>query len=183
VPEDDSVVERQLFAFTEKRQNITVGSASVQTFMMGTSRLDVLPYLLFGANELKLTKTALECDGWIPVVGTPSFLNNMRRLRQLLDACMLRVFEGISKVRREERASRQRRILPSYRPDTPSPLPSRGSGFESEKEYDLEVDVDSRGQALSPIEMQELDLLTRDLVRILDNHRTLSGNLSVCDFR
>ncbi|KAF8516145.1 P-loop containing nucleoside triphosphate hydrolase protein [Hysterangium stoloniferum] len=141
IPEEDSSPERQLFAFTEKRQNITVGSTSVQTFMLGTTRLDILTYLLFGANQLTLTNTALECDGWIPVIGYPSSLENMHRLRQALDACMLRVFEGISKVRREERA-------------------------------------------LSPIEMQELDLLTRDLVTILDKQgrrsgyiKTTSGNL------
>jgi len=167
--EEDTGSERQLFAFTEKRQNITVGSTSVQTFMLGTTRLDILTYLLFGANRLTLTNTALECDGWIPVVGYLSSLENMHRLRRVLDACMLRVFEGISKMHREERTSRQRRN-PFNRPETPSSLPPRSSGIESEKEYDLGDDVDSRGQALSPIEMQELDLLTRDFVTILDKH-------------
>lgn len=116
--------------------------------LVGTSRIDSLHYVLFGAYHLEATRQGLECDGWIPIVGRQDALESIRTLRLLSDECMLRVYEGISHSARDGR-----RIL--------SNVPS-----QNDSEIDSE-EIRSKAR-LSAIEMQELDFLTRDLVRILD---------------
>jgi small subunit ribosomal protein S24e len=140
-----------LYAFAEKRQNVAMGGANAQMFLVTTTRLDPLSYMLFGAYNINVTERGLECDEWLPIVGNIDALDDIQRLKTLMDSCMLRVFEGIT-MRQNRRQN-----LPN--------LPR-----QEEPEFGDEIDEMSKDLALSQTEVKELDLLTRDLVRILDNY-------------
>lgn len=154
LPEQDNVSagEKQLFAFAEKRQNVSGGGGGAQTFLVTTTRLDPMTYMLFGAYKLEVTERGLECDGWLPIVGNLDALDDIQRLKTLMDSCMLRVFEGIMMGRRQRRG----RMLPV--------LP-REEESESGDEDDERKDY-----SMSREEVKELDLLTRDIVRVLNRY-------------
>src|ERR1700733_2985763 len=94
--------EKQLYSFTEKRQNLSASApgASASTLLVTTTRLDPMTYVLFGAYEIAVTERGLDCDGWLPIVGNIDGLDDIQRLKTLMEACMLRVFEGIVMGRR-----------------------------------------------------------------------------------
>ncbi|KAJ7169897.1 hypothetical protein C8R46DRAFT_1090468 [Mycena filopes] len=125
--------EKQLYAFMEKRQNTT-------TSFHTPDDSNPLTYMLFGAYKLQVTERGLDCDGWLPIVGNLDALDDIQRLKTLMESSMLRVFEGIIMSRRQARAS-----LP---PD----------------------DEELRDLSLSRDEVKELDFLTRDIVRILNRY-------------
>ncbi|KAK7064230.1 adaptin N terminal region-domain-containing protein [Favolaschia claudopus] len=143
--------EKQLYAFMEKRQNTTV-STSPQTTLVTTTRLDPLTYMLFGAYKLQVTERGLDCDGWLPIVGNLDALDDIQRLKILMESSMLRVFEGITFSRRQLRAAN---------------LPVLPREEEPENEAD---DEDTKDLSLSRDEVKELDFLTRDIVRILNRY-------------
>ncbi|KAJ7783789.1 P-loop containing nucleoside triphosphate hydrolase protein [Mycena maculata] len=143
--------EKQLFAFMEKRQNATTSSAP-QTNLVTTTRLDPLTYMLFGAYKLQVTERGLDCDGWLPIVGNLDALDDIQRLKTLMESSMLRVFEGIIMSRRQSRAAN---------------LPVLPREEEPESEAD---DEDIKDLSMSREEVKELDFLTRDIVRILNRY-------------
>jgi small subunit ribosomal protein S24e len=143
--------EKQLCAFTEKRQNLSNGSSNM--FLVTTTRLDPMTYVLFGAYEIEVTEQGLECDGWLPIVGNVDGLDDIQRLKTLMEACMLRVFEGIM-------MGRQKRQLRDM-----MPIPPR-----EEAEADDDDSNSTRDYSLSSLEIRELDLMTRDIVRILNRY-------------
>ncbi|KAF7320340.1 hypothetical protein MKEN_00818800 [Mycena kentingensis (nom. inval.)] len=140
--------EKQLYAYMEKRQNTTT-SSSPQTTIVSTTRLDPLTYMLFGAYQLDVVNRGLECDGWLPVVGNLDALDDVQRLKALMEGSMLRVFEGITMNRQRSRQPRIPR--------------------EDERESEID-DYDNRDLSLSKEEIKELDMLTRDIVRILNRY-------------
>ncbi|KIJ27197.1 hypothetical protein M422DRAFT_271688 [Sphaerobolus stellatus SS14] len=156
--------DRDIMAFSEKRRSVNVGNAG-QTFLSGTTKIPALPYVMFGAHDIKLTNAGLECDKWVHISGVIGALEEVRRLRENVHGCMLRVFEGLS------RSSRTRKtqngvvvpVHPRYEGDTES--------LVGEREY-AEDNLDARDHRLSEKEMKELDLLTTDIVRILDEQYT-----------
>lgn len=138
----------------EKRQNLTiVGQATPSIYLVTTTRLDPLTYILFGAYHLEVTRRGLECDQWLPIVGNVDCLDDLERLKVLMESCMLRVFQGIIKAQ-TKRQTRFRQIRRDERENE--------SGDEDE-----EVGTDS---ALTQTEIRELDFMTTDIVRILDNY-------------
>lgn len=153
-------IEKHIFAFTDKRQNVSTGSSNPQMYLMGTTRLDLLSYMLFGAYRMELTDRGLDCDEWLPIVGKVAVLNDIQRLKTLMEACMLRVFEGVS------RAQRSLRTLA-----VPSTSTISGPRYNMDAESD-ESDDDSQRQdrRLSQTEVKELDFLTRDIVNILNGY-------------
>ncbi|KAF9015164.1 P-loop containing nucleoside triphosphate hydrolase protein [Cyathus striatus] len=150
LPDEDSsiVVEKQLYAFAEKRRNVS-GTGSAQTYLVTNTRLDPMTYMLFGAYNLEVTERGMECDNWIPIVGNLDALDDIQRLKALMEGCMLRVFEGITMSRR----GRSQRL----------PILPREEEPESEDEED-------RDYSLSRDEVKELDFLTRDVVNILNRY-------------
>jgi len=157
----DRTCPPELYAFLEKRQNISVG-ASGQTYLVGTTRLEPLPYILFGAHYLELTRRGLECDKWILFGGDYDTLADIQVLRTRLDACMRRVYEGISRA-------------PRRKPGSYGTFTGRSRKYVDEEELVAERDYGednliSRNHRLSSTEIQELDFLTRDVVRLLDQH-------------
>lgn len=100
-----------------------------------------MTYILFGAYKVQVTEAGLECDGWLPIVGNSKGLNDIQTLKSLMENTMLRVYEGILQQRRSPRA-----ITQSASAGIPQPGP------------------------LSHEEVAELDLFTRDTVRILNRY-------------
>jgi hypothetical protein len=146
-------VEKQLYAFAEKRQNLSTGApnASACMFLVTTTRLDPMTYVLFGAYEIKVTERGLDCDGWLPIVGNIDALDDIQRLKTLMEACMLRVFEGIVMGRQKRRRGGMMPIL-------------------LREEAESDEDDPKKDYSLSSEEIRELDLLTRDIVRILNRY-------------
>lgn len=140
--------EKQLYAFSEKRRNATQGG-SPQTYLVTTTKLDPLTYMLFGAYDLAVSDRGLECDNWLPIVGNVEALDNIQRLKTYMEGSMLRVFEGISMGRRHL-GGQHASVMPREE--------------ESEDEYDPS---DRKGR-LSSQEIRELDMMTRGIVNILN---------------
>ncbi|KAI0033180.1 P-loop containing nucleoside triphosphate hydrolase protein [Vararia minispora EC-137] len=151
-----AVVEKQIIAFQEKRKNVSVlgsGTNTPPTFLMGTTRLDPMTYVLFGAYQINVTNQGLECDDWLPVVGNVFALDDLSRLKNMIEACMLRVFEGLL----------MRRVR---QPRTFAPVAPR-----DEQESGDEEDDARNGRPPTPLsekEVQELDYLTKDVVLVLN---------------
>ncbi|KAG6381173.1 hypothetical protein JVT61DRAFT_5574 [Boletus reticuloceps] len=141
--------EKQIYAYSEKRQNFTVAGQTPQTYLINTTRLDPMTYLLFGANDIRVTERGLECDEWLPIVGNLDVLDDIQHLKTMTGVCMLRVFEGIhmSKMRTGSH---------------PGGIPPRE---DEAGEETLNEDF-----SLSPRELSDLDSITRDIVRILNRY-------------
>ncbi|KAG8219813.1 hypothetical protein J3R82DRAFT_786 [Butyriboletus roseoflavus] len=150
--EDDTSLlqgERQLYAYAEKRQNLTIAGQTPQMYLINTTRLDPMTYLLFGANDIQVAERGLECDEWLPIVGNLDVLDDLQRLKTMMEACMLRVFEGIH-------VSKKR----------------TGSHFAGmpAREDEVGEEMLSEDLSLSPRELSDLDSVTRDIVRILNRY-------------
>ncbi|THH34131.1 hypothetical protein EUX98_g91 [Antrodiella citrinella] len=156
VMESSARVEKQLIAYGEKRQNISVGSsaANAQKFIVNTTRIDPLTYVLFGAYHVQVTQRGIICDEWLPIVGRVDALDDVERLKNRMEACMLRVFEGIIQAK-----SKQHRQPSLRRP-------------EREEESGDDEEDDRRDYSLSKTEIEELDMMTHDIVRILNEYST-----------
>ena len=162
--ESGAFSDKQLFAFAEKVRNVSApGSSNAQTFIKGNTKLDPMTYLLFGAYNLVVTDRGLECDGWLPIVGPVDVLDDVQRLKGLMDGCLLRVFEGIEHRRREQK------MYPNSR--VPAGLlrtRQEESGDDEGEDDDEDLATKTRSHALSEEEIREFDYLTRDVVRVLD---------------
>lgn len=119
---------------------------------MTTTRLDPMTYMLFGAYKLEVTERGLECDNWLPIVGNLDALDDIQRLKTLMEGSMLRVFEGIIMGKRHRRGQTL-------------PILPREEESESGDE-----DEDMNDYSMSREEVKELDLMTRDVVRILNRY-------------
>ncbi|CCO26779.1 putative ATP-dependent RNA helicase DHX36 [Rhizoctonia solani AG-1 IB] len=145
--------ERELFAFAEKTRNAAQGGHGAQLFLRNCTRLDPMTYMLFGAYNLVVTPRGLECDNWLPITGNMDALDDLRRLKSMMEACMLRVFDGIcGRMNSRDKDYRSRFRLKD----------ERVSGTDEE--------VGAQGTPLSQKEVQELNYLTGDIVRILNRN-------------
>ncbi|GJE86121.1 ATP-dependent RNA helicase [Phanerochaete sordida] len=142
--------EKHIIAYAEKRQNLSSAgaSANAQKFLVNTTRLDPLTYMLFGAHRVEVTRRGLDCDEWLPVVGDLNVLDDVEHLKIMLESCLLRVFEGITKLR----AKRAPPLL------------------EGKEDESGDEDDDIRDLPLSVTEIKELDFLASDVVGILNNY-------------
>lgn len=148
---------KQMVAFIEKRQNVSAGSGSSTTFLVNTTRLEPLLYVLFGAHDVQKDDQGLLLDQWITLVGQLDALDDIYDLRKYMDSCMTRVFEGIVMGRRR---NRNLAVLPRE---------------EQLSESGDDAIDDTKDYSLSRTEVKELDLLTRDLVNILTQYSTERG--------
>ncbi|WVF70295.1 hypothetical protein IAT40_005084 [Kwoniella sp. CBS 6097] len=193
--------EKRLYAFGEKSRNVPLGGKETGgiTQLRSVTRLDPMTYMLFGAYELVVTQRGLECDQWLPVVGNLYALDDVQRLKQLLDGCMLRVFEGVGKSLTRGRDQRWRAARAHVDVRNGS---SRirgggvpGEGDVGENESDDEDDDDqgaanpaaqARARVAEPLtldEIKELELLTTDVVKILDDYAAEREGGSVVNSR
>jgi small subunit ribosomal protein S24e len=110
------IIDKQIIAYAEKRQNISVAGSpdKAPMFLCRTTKLDPMTYVLFGAYRIAVTAQGLECDGWLPIVGNVYALDDIQKLKVMMEACMCRVFEGL--------AMRRTHFHPPYHDG----LPTRG---------------------------------------------------------
>ncbi|CCM07097.1 uncharacterized protein FIBRA_09424 [Fibroporia radiculosa] len=148
--EGTALIEKQIISYAEKRQNISAGVSNAQKFLVTTSRLDPLTYLLFGAYRIEVTARGLECDEWLPIVGRQDALDELEQLKITMQACMLRVFEGI--IARQSQPGRRRNHI-------------RNDGKEEES-----GDEDDAIRPLTGVEVTELDLMAEDIVNLLNSY-------------
>ncbi|KIK70991.1 hypothetical protein GYMLUDRAFT_79166 [Collybiopsis luxurians FD-317 M1] len=151
---------KQIVAFGEKRQNVSAGPGS-SVFLVNTTRLEPLIYALFGAHRIQKEDHGLLLDDWINILGNLDTLDDLYDLRNYLDNCMTRVFEGIVMGRRK---NRNLTVLPREE--------------ELSESGDDMMDED-RDYSLSKVEVKELDLLSRDVVNILTQYSSERGMQSV----
>jgi hypothetical protein len=173
--------EKRLYAFGEKARNVPASGKieNALTQLRNVTRLDPMTYMLFGAYNLVVTRRGLECDGWLPVSGNLHALDDIQRLKTLLDGCMLRVFEGVGKSLVRSRDTRWKgnrdsvKVQPGSSKIVEPDTNDDGEG-EDENESDDEegaVDEGKKKRVVEPLsneEIKELELLTTDVVRILD---------------
>ena len=85
MPQDNQPhVEKQIVAYMEKRQNISTNQ-NADKYLVATTRLDPLTYVLFGAYRISVTQRGLECDGWLPVIGRMDVLDDLERLKVMME--------------------------------------------------------------------------------------------------
>jgi small subunit ribosomal protein S24e len=156
-PDNIPTREKQIIAFAEKRQNVSVVTNNPQKFIVTTTRLDPMSYMLFGAHSIQVSGRGLECDEWLPIIGNQAVLDQIARLKEAMDLCFLRVYEGITMAKRNRNG---RIIIP--RPE------------EKEEESDDDGDEGEQGHerdlSLSSTEIGEFEDLTRNLVYILNQY-------------
>lgn len=123
-----------------------------------------MTYLLFGAYNVEVTGNGLQCDNWLPIHGNLDALDDLQRLKTLLESCMLRIFEGVGKSLEQARGQR------SGQRNAPAIASKRidDSEEETENEDGLEAEDTNEDRSLSRTEIIELDNLTADVVSVLD---------------
>jgi hypothetical protein len=119
----------------------------------------------------------VEADEWLPITGNLDALDDVQRLRIVMDSCFLRVWEGLDQINRAKipvstkSATQSRAASPTLDDDDD----------EEEREFgvfDEELDKMGRGSArqgdedfdtaMTTDEVTELGYLSSDVVRILD---------------
>ncbi|WFD23873.1 RNA helicase [Malassezia equina] len=158
--------QKDIYAFAEKIRNTSMqtagSSGGSMTFLRTCTRLDPLSYMLFGATEAQATAQGLECDAWLPVTGNYDALDSIERIKSVMDACMLRVFEGV-----------RSRVL-SHTGSTAS-----GAAHDSQllsedpPSDDDDEDADPATPTALPLsqrEMEEFEQLTKGIVHLLDQY-------------
>lgn len=131
-------------------------------YLVGCTRLDPMTYVLFGAYNLVASDNGLECDEWLPIVGNSETLDDIRRLKALMEGCMLRVFEGININMKSQRAHpTPGRYIPPF---------ARSARDNYEDESGDEDDQSAKDRPLSSTEIKQLDQFTSGIVRILDRY-------------
>ncbi|KAH7104403.1 P-loop containing nucleoside triphosphate hydrolase protein [Auriculariales sp. MPI-PUGE-AT-0066] len=154
-----SAMNRDIFAFADKRQNLTTGQERPVMYLMSTTKLEPLTYVLFGAHEVRFaeSESALECDSWVAVTGYMPLLREIEKAKSLLHACFLRVYEGIA-------AGRPRAIG-----QISQRLP-RFSSHEQEEQWEAGWDETVRRGALSAVELNNIVQLGQHLGRLFDSY-------------
>ncbi|SYW76632.1 related to ATP-dependent RNA helicase [Ustilago bromivora] len=152
--------EKEIFAFSEKIRNAS-GSAgnNASTMLRGCTRLDPLTFMLFGATEVRVLGEGVECDYWLPITGDMESLDNLEKLRSMMDVVLLRVFEGIGKRRLTQGGQ-------------------RGGGgaagdvdeYEGGEDEDEEEWGDRTDLSLSAQEIGEFEYMSQGIVHILDGY-------------
>ncbi|KAK4052988.1 hypothetical protein OIO90_004112 [Microbotryomycetes sp. JL221] len=165
------VSNKQLYAYGEKSKTGGLGDkGGGQIFLRFTTMLDPLGYMLFGASSLRIIDQGVEADSWLPLIGDGDVLDDVERLKQILDWSLLRVFEGLEvAVAKGRQHTRNRRHAPSR----PSRAPINDEE-DSEREDDVRP-VDPNDPVLADREIQDLDTLTSNVVRILNYYADARG--------
>lgn len=166
-----------ILTFAEKSCNVSNASqTSAPTFLRGCSRVDPLGFMLFGASDTRAIANGLECDSWLPVSGNCEVLDNVERIKWAMDLCMLRVFEGMCKGRPGRRVPQ-----PAVRHESAEEAAAKELAMPPNVEWDSDdeneyADIDLLDRTLSPRELEEIEQITTDLVRVLNAY--VAGLLS-----
>ncbi|KAK0534954.1 hypothetical protein OC834_001687 [Tilletia horrida] len=178
--------ETELIAFGEKTRNTSgvtaTSNSNPSTMLRMCTRIDPLSYLLFGSYDIRVDHRGLKCDGWLPVTGNIDALDDVERLKAVLNVCMLRVFQGIGKRpwrnREQDRNQQQQRGGPRLNgnrrdadedEDEMEDLSDGEDDAEAPEQKKPEAfgGRDPRDLSLSPRESAELEKLTMGIAQIL----------------
>ncbi|WFC99552.1 RNA helicase [Malassezia yamatoensis] len=158
---------RELLAFSEKVRNTSGATSTSQgnavTFLRGCTRLDPLSYILFGAYEARAAGHGLECDRWLPVTGSYDALEYSERLKEVMDACVIRILEGLGKRKRHN--ARHSNVQTPSSSNEHSEDEDRFEYLDEDQKEDLLKD-----RSLSHREIEEFENITTSLVNILDQY-------------
>ena len=158
-----SMPNKDIYAFAEKVRNTSqmTGSAGhAMTFMRTCTRIDPLSYMLFGATEARASPQGLDCDSWLPVTGDYDALDGVERIKSVMDACILRVLEGVQ-IPLTNLTAKKSSIEPV------------ASDVLNDTFSDDEEDADPTIPPVGPLtmhEVQELESLTSRIVDLLDHY-------------
>ncbi|BGP51359.1 hypothetical protein JCM10450v2_007297 [Rhodotorula kratochvilovae] len=187
---------KQIYAYGEKSKTGAMGGKGEgQTFLRSTTKLDPLGYMLFGAYGLRVTEDGLECDGWLPIVAPRSTgvaaLDDVERLKEVLDLSLLRVFEGLGVAITRGRSGAQNRQQQQQRAQQAAAAAAataarneqgRGRQFDNDDEDEAEADEEAvdpvRDPTLSDQEVKDLDRLTSNVVHLLMSYNRSLGPTS-----
>ncbi|GAA5900811.1 hypothetical protein JCM8208_004617 [Rhodotorula glutinis] len=191
---------KQLYAYGEKSKTGAMGGKGEgQTFLRSTTKLDPLGYMLFGAYGLRVTEDGLECDGWLPIVAPRSSgvqaLDDVERLKEVLDLSLLRVFEGLGVAinrgrgggRQQQQQQQQQRAQQAAQQAAAAAQAARqeqgrGRQFDNDDEDEAEADEEAvdpvRDPTLSAQEVKDLDRLTSNVVHLLMSYNRSLGPAS-----
>jgi len=174
---------RQIFAFGEKSLQLPRPGAKgkEQMSLRSTTRLDPLGYMLFGARQLQPRPSGLQCDGWLPITGNAGALDDVERLKYVLDASLMRVFDGLQAeiMKSNPRASKRpprtalpppKRIFAAEKPVALDGEESVESDFEEDEDEDLVEVAPVQYGTLSRTEVQDLQRLTEEVVSLLNKY-------------
>ncbi|KAM0792093.1 hypothetical protein ACM66B_004797 [Microbotryomycetes sp. NB124-2] len=151
---------KQIYAFVEKSKTGGISDKGGQIFLRGTTLLDPLGYMLFGAASLRrMVNGGIESDQWLPLVGNDYVLDDVENLKSNLDLSMLRVFEGLD-IAGSRKATRQG---PQDRRD------------EDDSESDEDLPMERKAAPLSSQEVTDLDTLTSNVVHLLNLYAEARG--------
>lgn len=162
----DNMGEKQIFAFSEKIRNVS-GSAgnNACTMLKGCTRLDALTFMLFGATEVRVLGEGVECDFWLPITGNTESLDNLEKLRSIMDVVMLRVFEGIGQ------AGKGRTRKKAEQDETENENENEvGDEDEDDDEWGDRSDL-----SLSAQEIGEFEYMSQGIVHVLDGYAQERG--------
>ncbi|KAG0150238.1 hypothetical protein CROQUDRAFT_652659 [Cronartium quercuum f. sp. fusiforme G11] len=171
--------ERQLFAFGEKSLSLPRPGEKGrgQMSLRSTTRLDPLGYMLFGARRLQAYPRGLQCDGWLSITGDEGALDDVERLKEVLDASLLRVFDGL-----------QAQIFRKHRPkiihQTIAKVPTAAPAMDVDENSESDVDEDNEDKdedkpeevtvpevlELKAEEIKDLERLTEGVVSLLNGY-------------
>lgn len=172
--------EKEIYAFLEKTQNVSqLGSSNSDpmTMLKMVTRLDPLTFMLFGANQIQHARSGVICDDWLPVKGHFQALDDVERLKLIMDASMLRVLEGIGNRRKPQH--RQERAGAGAGGDRSSGAPRENQDWDDQVDRNEDApDNEDDGQAfgdrtdlaLAPREVDEFEQLTKGIVSILGHY-------------
>lgn len=173
--------EKELYTYAEKTMNTSHLSpnAPVQTMLKSVTRLDPVVYLLFGTNSIRQASQGVMCDQWLPIKGDFQALDDIERLKSVMDASLLRIFEGIVEAGRPPEVEIQAvgsssgGVGPVSGTDgtwdeceISGEVAERGAGVDSSVVPDAAVDR----RMLEWKEVEEFEILTKGIVGILERH-------------
>ena len=134
-----------------------------------------MTYLLFGAYHLRSTPNGLLCDDWLPIVGNMGALDEVQRLKNLLDGCMLRIFQGVGAAlakQRSDRLTKRGNQAAAVRRQQIKTVGENSDNDDDEAEHEAGVELEETpvDLTLTTTEVIELDNLASDVVAILDRY-------------
>ncbi|CAO1621139.1 unnamed protein product [Parajaminaea phylloscopi] len=178
--------EKELLVYGEKTQNVSQlgqqgaggrGGGPPQTLLRTVTRLDPLTYILFGAGTTRHVSQGVMCDDWLPIKGHFQALDDVEHLKSVMDASMLRVFEGIVEANRpparRPRSNEPKRDIKSSaeqgQDDWDAPGPEADESVPTGVAGDDGLG-DRSDLSLSPREVAEFEELTKGIVTVLNRY-------------
>ncbi|SPO41704.1 related to ATP-dependent RNA helicase [Pseudozyma flocculosa] len=164
--------ERELIAFSEKVRNTSMqtsgGASNAMTMLRGCTRLDPLTYMLFGAYDVRVTSSGIECDDWLPITGNLDALDDLERLKAIMDVVMLRQQQrrgGNNSNSNNNNNNNNKQLGARSDWDDVDQAQDEGGEDDDDDEWGDRTDL-----SLSAQEIGEFERMTMGIVHVLDGY-------------